>query len=292
MKVSIITPSYNQAPFIERTLKSVANQSGVEIEHVVFDGGSTDGTIQILKRYEKSVRWTSEKDKGQTHAVNKGILSTDGEIIGWLNSDDIYYSDTVSRAVRYLDSHPEIDIVYGMADHIDLEDKPFETYPTEPWNFNRLKDRCFICQPALFFRRQVVKEHGLLDESLIYCMDYEYWLRLGKSGVRFGYIPEKLAGSRMYADNKSLGQRLNVSREINDMLKKTFGRVPDSWLLNYANVLIEQDPKRTKSPHWSAVKLLLLIIYSSWLWNGMISSNMIKVLIQSVWGPLWKRVTP
>jgi glycosyltransferase involved in cell wall biosynthesis len=240
MKVSIVTPSYNQGQFIERTLSSVASQAtqGIEIEHVVFDGGSSDNTVETLKSFKPLVRWVSKKDKGQTDAVNQGIRATDGEIIGWLNSDDIYYPGAIERVVAYFNAHPEVDVVYGMADHINLEDHAFEAYPTEPWNFERLKDTCFICQPALFMRRQVVERNGLLDESLHYCMDYEYWLRLGMKGMRFAYLEEKLAGSRMYADNKTLGARVKVHKEINDMLKRLLGKVPDRWLFNYAHAVV------------------------------------------------------
>ncbi|MEI7995246.1 MAG: glycosyltransferase family 2 protein, partial [Methylococcaceae bacterium] len=176
MKVSIITPSYNQGQFIERTLQSLANQavSGFEIEHVVFDGGSTDNTVEILKNFCPAVSWVSKKDKGQAAAVNQGICATDGEIIGWLNSDDVYYPGAIARVVAYFKSNPEVDVVYGMADHIDLEDFAFEPYPTEPWNYERLQETCFISQPALFFRRRVVEQHGILDETLNFCMDYEY----------------------------------------------------------------------------------------------------------------------
>lgn len=244
MKISIITPSYNQGQFIERTLLSVASQEGAEIEHIVIDGGSTDNTVEILKRYSPTVRWVSENDKGQADAVNKGIMSSDGEIIGWLNSDDIYYPGAITKVVDFFQRNPNVDIVYGMADHIDIYNRPFEQYPTESWNFNRLKKICFICQPACFFRRRIVEMHGMLDESLHYCMDYEYWLRLGKAGMCFAYLPVKLAGSRLYTENKTMGSRLKVHVEINDMFKKMFGRVPNKWLYNYSLALMNDLVKR------------------------------------------------
>ena len=281
MKVSIVTPSYNQGQFIERTLQSVASQTapGVAIEHVVFDGGSTDDTVAILKRFSPPVRWVSKKDKGQTDAVNQGICATDGEIIGWLNSDDIYYPGAIARVAAYFEANPEVDVVYGMADHIDREDNAFEAYPTEPWSFERLHQTCFICQPALFFRRKVVEDYGLLDESLNYCMDYEYWLRLGLNSVRFDYLEAKLAGSRLYADNKTLGSRVKVHKEINDMLKKRLGKVPDRWLFNYAHVVVRD---RTGTVNHSSKKIMFELAIRSFLaalrWNHGVTKAMRQVL--------------
>lgn len=281
MKVSVVTPSYQQGQFIERTLQSVASQRapGIEIEHVVFDGGSTDNTVEILKNFSPAVRWVSQKDKGQTDAVNQGIRATDGEIIGWLNSDDVYYPAAISRVVEYFINHPEVDVVYGMADHINLDDYAFEAYPAEPWNFERLQETCFICQPALFFRRRLVEQHGLLDESLNYCMDYEFWLRLGKAGVRFAYLEEKLAGSRLYEDNKTLGARVKVHKEINDMFKKKFGKVPDRWLFNYAHAVLEQRAPTQGDTPLSAIHVGVLSLLSALRWNWWISTAMRKTVL-------------
>ena len=274
MKVSIVTPSYNQGRFIERTLQSVASQGGTEIEHIVMDGASTDETVEILKKFGDDIRWVSEKDRGQTDAVNKGIRVSDGEIIGWLNSDDIYYPGAIARVIAFFSQHPEIDVVYGMADHIDLDDHAFESYPTEPWNFDRLQETCFICQPALFFRRRVIEQHGLLDESLDYCMDYEYWLRLGKAGACFGYLEEKLAGSRLYADNKTLGARVKVHNEINNMMKRRLGKVPDKWLINYAHAVVESKVDRGHNPRWFVIKLGMSTLLAALIWNHGISPGM------------------
>jgi glycosyltransferase involved in cell wall biosynthesis len=284
MRVSVVTPSYNQGQFIQRTLASVSSQGGAEIDHVVFDGGSTDDTVEVLKRFGPGIKWTSERDKGQTDAVNKGIRATDGEIIGWLNSDDVYYPDAIVSVVRFFEANPDVDVVYGMADHIDLADYAFEAYPTEPWSFDRLKDTCFICQPALFFRRRVVDQHGLLDERLNYCMDYEYWLRLGKAGVRFAYLEQKLAGSRLYAENKTLGARLKVHAEINDMHKRLFGVVPDRWIWNYAHAVIDERIDRRVHPRWFAVRMIIVMLKSARRWNGRISPEMMIGLRD-----LWRR---
>ncbi|MCK9637942.1 glycosyltransferase family 2 protein [Methylobacter sp. Wu8] len=278
MKFSIVTPSYQQGQFIERTLQSVASQTapGVEVEHVVFDGGSTDNTVEILKHFSPAVRWESKKDNGQTDAVNQGIRATDGDIIGWLNSDDIYYPDAIARVAAYFKANREVDVVYGMADHIDLDDQAFESYPSEPWDFGRLQETCFICQPALFFRRRVVEQYGLLDDSLNYCMDYELWLRFGKAGVRFGYLEEKLAGSRLYADNKTLGARVKVHKEINDMFKKLLGKVPDRWLFNYAHAVVEAKLNRNAAPKRFVLELGLRALFSALYWNRSISPSMRK----------------
>jgi glycosyltransferase involved in cell wall biosynthesis len=271
-----VTPSYNQGQFIERTLQSVAIQRGTQISHFVFDGGSTDDTVAVLKRFEPAVVWKSERDKGQAHAVNKGINAGSGDVIGWLNSDDIYYPGAVDRVVAYFAANPAIDVVYGMADHIDVEDNPFEQYPTEPWNFERLQETCYICQPAVFFRRRVVETHGPLDESLDYCMDYEYWLRLAAAGVRFGYLEVKLAGSRLYSENKTLGSRVKVHREINDMFKKLFRKVPDRWLFNYAHAVVEDRMSRERSPKAFPAAVGFTAILSALRWNHAISREMLK----------------
>jgi len=276
-EVSVVTPSYNQGRFIERTIRSVLDQEGPPVEYVVIDGGSSDETVSILKRFDSDLSWVSETDDGQAHAVNKGLDRIGGDIIGWLNSDDVYYPGAI-RAVRgFFTRHPEIDVVYGDGHHIDENGRIIDAYYTEPWNPHRLRDICFLCQPAVFFRRRVVERCGPLDVGLQYCMDYEYWLRLSAEGMRFGHLRRYLAGSRLYADNKTLGQRVKVHAEINHMLRSKLQRVPDRWLSNYAHVCLEETGlTRDQNP----LRFALAAAWLSWLaslrWNRKLSRGLAR----------------
>lgn len=272
--ISIITPSYNQGQFIERTIRSVLTQNIPNLEYIVVDGGSTDDTLEILKKYNLQIQWRSEPDKGQTHAINKGINNTTGDIIGWLNSDDVYYPEALQKIYIFFQSHPEIDIVYGNAHHIDVHDNIIEPYYTEDWNIERLKEICYLCQPAVFFRRSVVKRFGMLNEQLQYCMDYEYWLRLALGDAHFTYLPEFLAGSRLHDNTKTLGSRVKVHAEINDMLKNHFKKVPDRWLCNYAHVIVESKyayKNASAKKRTIAIQSMLASLY----WNKRISSSLL-----------------
>lgn len=237
--ISVITPSYNQGKFIEQTIQSVLNQGVTELEYMVIDGGSTDETVNVLKRYEGALLWVSEKDKGQADAINKGIRSTTGEVVGYINSDDIYYPGALASVQRFFEKNPGAEVVYGEADHIDSNGSIIGPYEIEDWDYNRLKEVCFLCQPAVFFRRRLIQKVGLFNEDLMYSMDYEYWLRLG-AATPFVRLYERLAGSRMYNENKTLGSRVAVHYEINDMLKKRFGAVPHRWIFNYAHAVVDQ----------------------------------------------------
>lgn len=239
MKITVITPSYNQGKYIKRTIESVLSQGIPDLEYIVMDGGSTDETVDILKSYSDRIIWKSEKDNGQTDAVNKGIRASQGEIIGWLNSDDIYYPDAVRKVLEIFENNPEINVVYGNANHIREDDSFIEEYYTEDFDYERLKDICFICQPSLFFRKKLVNRYGYLDDKLQYCMDYDYWLRLGK-GERFYRLNELIAGSRLYDDNKTLGARRKVHEEMLVMQEKNLGRASEKWIYNLAHVIVDE----------------------------------------------------
>lgn len=239
MKITVVTPSYNQGKYIKRTIESVLSQGIEDLEYIVMDGGSTDETVDILKSYGDKILWKSEKDKGQTDAVNKGIRAAHGEIIGWLNSDDIYYPGAVRKVLDVFEQNPEINVVYGNANHIREDDSFIEEYYTEDFDYERLKDICFICQPSLFFRKSMVEKYGYLDDKLQYCMDYDYWLRLGK-GEKFCRLKELIAGSRLYDDNKTLGARRKVHEEMLTMQEKNLGKASEKWIYNLAHVIVDE----------------------------------------------------
>lgn len=203
-KISVITPSFNQVRFIEKTILSVLNQNYSNIEHIIIDGGSTDGTIEILKRYPH-LRWISEPDCGQTHALNKGFKMATGDIIGWLNSDDTYCPDIFTTIVKQF-AEENVKVVCG--DGYEIDDKGNVTrqlysHGTSPAILIRFwKWQYEFVQPAFFFRRDVFNEVGYLDESLYYTMDYDFFIRLGKR-YEFHHVCKPLAIYRLYSESKT-----------------------------------------------------------------------------------------
>lgn len=234
--VTVVTPSFNQADFIERTIQSVLSQDYSPIEYIVMDGGSTDGTLEILKKYEGRLTWFSEKDRGQADAVNKGWSRAKGSILGWLNSDDTYAPGAIRKVVDFMARHPDAGMVYGDACYIDAEDGLIEPYFTEPFSLDRLAENCFICQPAAFLRADVFRTVGPLDISLNFALDYEYWIRIAKSfPVR--KMDDPLANSRLHGACKSVSQRRQTHGEAIAVVRKYFGDVPLSWIYGYARDL-------------------------------------------------------
>jgi glycosyltransferase involved in cell wall biosynthesis len=288
LSVSIVTPSYNQGRFLERTIRSVLEQrSECPFEYLVMDGGSSDESVAILKHYCSELAWVSEKDRGQADAINKGLARSTGDIIGWLNSDDIYYPGAIAAARDFLAGHLDIDVVYGNGNHIDENGSVLEPYPTEDWDFEHLKERCFLCQPAVFFRRRVVERFGPLDIRRCYTLDYEYWLRLGKNGARFARIDKLLAGSRLHAATKTLGARVEVHAETNNMLRSLFGRVPDRWLFNYAHAVMDGCGVPRSSLRFN-LSTPMLAMRAALRWNHRISPAMLGRCAHWIAGELWR----
>lgn len=219
--VSIITPSYNQAPWLDATVQSVLRQDYPAIEYLVMDGASTDGTIEILRGYNGRVRWVSRPDAGQTDAINKGFAATTGEILTWLNSDDTLEPGAVSAAVDYLQRHPDVAVVYGDANFIDPAGRYIgRCAHVEPFDAHRLLHYSdFIVQPAAFFRRSVFEEVGGLDADLHWSMDYDLWLKIARRH-KMAYIPTVLANYRWFGANKTAVGGLQRIEEVERVARR------------------------------------------------------------------------
>jgi len=210
MKITVITPSFNQARFIERTLESVHRQRGpFELEHIVIDGGSTDGTVDILRRWDGRVRWVSEQDEGQADALNKGLAMAGGDVIGWLNSDDLYEEGALSAVAEVLADQPDTQWLYGQVRIVDEQDREIRHWITRyknlkmrRWSLGRLLRENWISQMGVFWRASAGREVGPFRKDLHYCMDYDYWLRLGRRWPG-RFVDRYLAAFRWYAASKS-----------------------------------------------------------------------------------------
>lgn len=220
--VTIVTPSLNQGRFIEQTILSVKNQTYPNIEHIVVDGGSTDETLDILRKYSDSLIWISEPDEGQSDAINKGWRMAKGEILGWLNSDDTYMPWAVQTAINFLSENPGIGMVYGGCNIIDERGKVTgQCVATEFDLAEMLCNRGGVAQPAAFLRRALLDEVGYLDTNLHLAMDFDLWIRIG---LRFKvkYIPQLLANFRMCPGTKSVDQAYKSGHDHLYILNKLF----------------------------------------------------------------------
>jgi len=226
-RFSIVTPSYNQAAFIGETIESVISQAGeFEIEYFVMDGGSTDGSIEIIKKYADlvaagewplqcvgiSMKWCSQKDNGQSDAINQGMLQATGNIVSYINSDDLYYPGAFARVAREFTTHPEVDFVYGDGDVIDEVGQVQWEWLSRPYNHSVMTSYHFlwndftnyIMQQATFWRRNVVDKIGYFDDDFHYAMDAEYWIRSGHASLQLYHVPDKLGKFRLIQGTKSL----------------------------------------------------------------------------------------
>jgi glycosyltransferase involved in cell wall biosynthesis len=225
--VSIITPSFNQARFLEQTILSVLGQDYPQIEYIIVDGGSTDGSLEIIRRYTPRLAWwVSEPDRGQTDAINKGFSHARGEFLAWLNSDDTYQPGAISQAVSYLQGHPEAGMVYGDANLIDAAGEIIGRFPARQTDYRRLRrGYVHIPQQAAFFRAILWKQVGPLDPSFYFAMDYDLWVRLARFS-QLHYIPSLWANFRLHGSGKSV---VSDNRCWPEMLRVHY-RDGGSWL--------------------------------------------------------------
>jgi glycosyltransferase involved in cell wall biosynthesis len=203
-RIAIVTPSFNTGRYIGATIRSVLEQSHQNFDYLVMDGGSTDGTVDLLRGFGDQIRWVSEKDQGQGDAIRRGFDRTTGDILAWLNSDDLLNPGAFETVAKYFVAHPEIDVVYGDASYVDAEGNHIARCAhVEPFSRRRLiRYSDFIVQPAAFFRRSAYDAVGGINPHWHWALDYDLWLRLAQKH-RFAYIPVELARYRWLADNKT-----------------------------------------------------------------------------------------
>jgi len=228
--VSIITPSFNQAEYLEATIQSVLRQDYPNIEYIVIDGGSTDGSVDIIKKYalasdslssgnyrHRIHSWVSESDKGQTDAINKGFARANGEILAWLNSDDTYHPKAVGEAVLFLMENPDVAMVYADCDFIDEQGRVIGKFASRPTDYQKLRSGyVHIPQQTMFFRAKYWKELGPLDPSFYFAMDYDLWVRIAKHAP-IKYLPGRTwANFRIHTSSKT---NVNDERGWKEMLR-------------------------------------------------------------------------
>ena len=250
--VSIITPSYNQGRYLEATIRSVLEQDYPVIEYIIIDGGSTDESLEIIQRYAgRLAYWESMPDRGQAHAVNKGLQRARGEILGWINSDDVLAPGAVSLAVQTLRSQPGIDVVYGRLARIDAAGRPVPTpvLPKDRVEFgpDYVIGECIVNQPGAFWRREIMQQVGWLEERLTYSLDYEYWIRMALAGARFRRLEPVVAFFRLSEGSKTVGQTAAMAVEQFQTLAEVLGQLDLAQRLCLTEDQIHQQARRARS---------------------------------------------
>ena len=211
--ISVITPSYNQAQFLEKTIQSVLTQDYPAIEYIIIDGGSNDGSQDIIKKYEQKLSfWLSEKDKGQADAVNKGLAKATGKYVGWLNSDDLYLPGTISKAVELLEAFPHAGFVFGDVQAIDENGKITNIMHYGDWKLEDLIQFRIIGQPGVFMRKENLDHCGGLDLSYHFLLDHQLWLRMGLEAGMV-YSSQIWSAARFHASAKNVSQAASFGQE-------------------------------------------------------------------------------
>jgi glycosyltransferase involved in cell wall biosynthesis len=216
--VSIVTPSYNQAQYLEFTIRSVlaqrqADQDDFEIEYLVVDGGSQDGSLEIIHKHESElVWWVSEPDAGQAEAINKGLRRARGEVVAWLNSDDLYLPGAVAEAAQAMQKRPHLGMVYGDALAIDQNGQVLNRWSFPNWGLEDFMRFRIICQPAVFMRRSILEDSGYLDPSYHYMLDHKLWLEMGRRAP-IQHVGSLWAAARSHPGAKNVAHAHEFSQE-------------------------------------------------------------------------------
>jgi glycosyltransferase involved in cell wall biosynthesis len=290
-RISIITPSYNQAQFLEQTIRSVLLQGYPNLEYIIIDGGSIDGSIDIIKKYEPWLfYWVSETDNGQSDAINKGWSRATGEILAWINSDDSYEINALKIVAEYFMNHDDVDMVYGDCNIIDEAGQFMEKCPTMDFDFGALVcNKWFISQQSTFVRRKVLETIGGLKEDLHLVLDWELWLRIALNGFRIVYLRHTLANFRIWTNAKTSSMSERSGEEkimvLNDLFRDAdllpkiypFKKVAYYRVYRFAGIACYRNNHRKKT-------LLYLLKSIRYCPAQLKEKDIIKILICSVLG--------
>ena len=230
-RVSLVTPSFNQGAYLAATIRSVLDQKHLNIEYMVIDGGSTDDSVEIIRRYaDRLAYWVSEPDGGQADAINRGYRRATGKYVSWINSDDLLPPESVAVAVAFLEANPEIGMVYGNVEHIEADGRPIRMVEPPAFDYQRILTTGinYVQQSGSLMRRDLFERVGELDVRLHFAMDLDYWLRLGLIAP-IAYVPVTLARFRVHENSKSVAQRTQAAVEIPRIWRKLYDgdEVPD-----------------------------------------------------------------
>lgn len=267
-RITVITPSFNQGDYIEATIQSVLSQGYQDLEYIVMDGGSTDHTLDILRRYDGQLQWISEKDRGQSDALNKGFRRATGEIIAFLNSDDRYEPESLLTVGRIFAERPDVMWLTGRCRNIDHDDNEIRGLITSYKNFwlrlrsfKVLQVLNFISQPATFWRREVYESVGDLDEGLHYAMEYDYWMRIGQQYrlsttnvylASFRIHPTSKAGSS--ADGQFETELQIIARHTRSPWVLGLHRLHSTLIVNTYRWLLKREHARVEAPQKQLMK--------------------------------------
>jgi glycosyltransferase involved in cell wall biosynthesis len=217
--VSIITPSFNQSRYLEQTIRSVLEQDDARIEYIVVDGGSTDGSVDVIKRHaDKLAWWVSEKDNGQADAINKGFARATGGIVAWINSDDYYLPGAIRAAVEALANNPQAGMVYGGTIAVDENGRRINLPKYAQWSLEDLLTFNIIGQPAVFMRRSVLDQTGFLDLSYHFLLDHQLWVRMASLAPMI-YVPQRWAAGRFHSAAKNIARAAEFGAEAYRILR-------------------------------------------------------------------------
>lgn len=278
LTLSVVMPSYNHAHFIRESIESVLSQEYPHIQLLVMDGGSTDGTVDILKSYGAKLQFVSAKDRGQSDAINKGFSRVDGDIVCWLNSDDLFTPHAVNVVMNIFAEHPDVDYVYGNGWTIDEQGTMLGDSGVLPFNLWKLiHQRNFLQQPSVFFRKSLLDRVGMIDETLHYVMDWELWIRF--SAYKGYFTKEFLSCNRTYNENKTQSGHFRRWREIFSVVRRyTDAACPPILPIYFLEVCIQflaskRVPHRILTPMLNLLVKLMLSEMSGWYSDGRVRNR-------------------